>query len=559
MSIISEHLERVHLAVLRRGSMSTLCKWIKDNTFIGGRPFNFVDHEYQEAIITDTSQEVNVRKCSQVGVSEVSARLVLAMVNVVRPFTAIYVLPTAIFARTFAKTRFDPIISGSKVIKENVDSINNGSELKQFGDSFLYIRGAASSNAPISIPADAIISDETDFSDQETLTQYTSRLTHSSWKILRRFSTPTIPGYGIDLAFRTSRRFFNLCKCNHCNHWFNPSYFDHVKIPGYSSPLGDITKQILGRIEWQKAALLCPKCGQIPSLQVEHRQYVCENPEDKYVAAGYQVSPFDAPNIIKVSELVKVSGDYARKQDFANFALGLPMEDKEATLSREDLEGLFVESGSVSGAYYVMGVDVGNTYHMEVAAVFPDGISIIVHAERVPMGQARERYHQLRRQYRVVCSVIDSLPHSETVMALQAEDPNLFAAVYVKSKTVVTHTVVDKEKDPDLAIEYVRQVNINRNKALDAYMDAIRARSILICNSDEREHIIAHHTSMKRIKMFDHDTGEMSFNWQKTDGNDHYHHTGLYTWVAGKIRGVSRPTVQLPIFSISKFRLKEKI
>lgn len=558
-NIVAEHLDRLRTTVLKRYSMSALADWIEQNTFIGGQPYSFLDHEYQRVLISDVSQEVSVRKCSQVGVSEASARLALAMVNVVSPLTVIYSLPTASFAAVFMRTRVDPIISGSKVIKGALSKTNDNSEIKQFGDSFLYMKGAASTNAPISIPADVIISDETDFSDQDVLSQYTSRLTHSKWRIIRKFSTPTLPNFGVDKSFQESRRFFNLCKCHHCNHWFLPDYYKHVQVPGFTEDLRTINKQKLAKIRWQEAKLLCPNCGKEPSLQVQHRQYVCENPDENLVGAGYQISPFDAPNIISPSYLIKASTDYVRQQDFVNFSLGLPMEDKEATLMRDDLEKLFVRLDAPRNVTYVMGVDVGNVYHFVVGAIDAWGDLLVVHTEQVPMGRAKTRYFELRSEFRVQCTVIDSGPHAETVMAIQSEDANCFASVYIKSRSIVTHTVVDKDEIKDEGQEFVRQVNVNRSRAFDAYMNVVRKNNLKIVDSEDKEIIVQHHTSMKRVKVFDNDSGEMSFSWQKTDGNDHYHHAFLYCWVAGRIKGVGKPIITLPTSSAFKFRLKASV
>ncbi len=554
--ITSDHLERLKATVFQRFGLANLADWIEAKTFLGGKPYSFKDHEYQKAIISDTSVEVSVRKCSQVGVSEATARLSLAMVNVINPMTVIYAFPTAHFAATFMRTRIDPIIHGSKTLKQNLNKNNDNNEIKQFNDSFLYLKGAATTNAPISIPADVVISDETDFSDQETLSQYTSRLTHSIWKIIRKFSTPTLPGFGVDKAFQESRRHFNLCKCNHCGHWFLPDYYKHLKIPDYRGELQEINRPMLSRIRWREAALHCPKCGRVPSLQIEHRQYVCENPEEDHVGAGYQVSPFDAPNIITCADLIQASVRYDRIQDFVNFGLGLPMDDKDATLTRDDLVNLFQYVLAGTNTVHVMGVDVGNTYHFVVGAIDGFGDMLIVHTERVGMGKAKERYHALRAQYRVVCTVIDSGPHAETVMSLQEVDPNLYASVYMRSKSIATHNVVNKEEDKDEAIEFVRQVNVNRSRALDAYMNYIRENHLAICKNEDEELIIQHHTSMKRVKVFDNDSGEMHYAWQKTDGEDHYHHAFLYCWLAGKIRGVGRPIILLPTAQAFKFRLK---
>lgn len=554
--VFDEYIERVKTAVLSKYTAASISKWIEKHTTYAGQPYSYRDHEFQERIMGDTSRDVVVMKCSQVGMSEVSARMSLALVNVLTPYTVAYTLPTAHFAGTFAKTRIDPVIDGSKVMKGNVHKTNNNSEVKQFGDSFLYVRGAASSNAPISIPVDHLVHDEVDFSDQEVLGQYVSRLTHSKWRRTTKISTPTLPKFGIHKAFQETRRFFNLCKCNHCNHWFQPDYYNHVKIPGFTGELVSINKSLLAKIRFKEAVLRCPACGAVPSLQKEHRQWVQENPDDDFIGAGYQITPFDAPNVIDAPYLVEASTKYDRIQDFVNFNCGLAAEDNEATLTAADFDNVFYTGEKPGGTVNVMGVDVGNTYHICIAAIDAWGDMHVIHTEQVPMSKARVRYHELRKQFRVVCTVIDSMPHAETVMTLQAQDINLYASVYMKSKSVVTHEVVEKIKEEDKGKEFVRQVNVNRSKAFDGYMEYIREGHLSILESAERETIIDHHMSMKRVKVYDNEGGEMTYSWQKTDGVDHYHHTFLYCWIAGKIRAVGKSLIMLPSFKIFTFRNK---
>jgi hypothetical protein len=300
----------------------------------------------------------------------------------------------------------------------------------------------------------------------------------------------------------------------------------------------------------------CPKCGAIPSLQKEHREWVCENPDDKFIGAGYQVTPFDAPNVIQVPYLVEASTKYDRVQDFVNFNLGLSAEDSEATLTKEDFDSVFVQAEAGESVTYVMGVDVGNTYHFAIAAVDAWDNVFVVHTELVPMKNARERYHALRSKYRCVCTVMDSMPHAETVMALQEQDVNMFAAVYTKSKSLLTHTVIEKIAEDREGKAFVRQVNINRSRAFDGYMEFIREGNLRVKDTPLKDDIIAHHMSMKRVKVYDNESGELAFSWQKTDGADHFHHTFMYLWIASKIRGVGKTLIQLPTFGMFSFRNK---
>jgi hypothetical protein len=554
--VIGDHLERVRTAVLTRDTAASIAGWITRNTTYAGQPYSYHDHEFQERIMSDISRDVVVIKCSQVGMSEVGSRMSLALVNVLRPYTVAYTLPTAKFAGTFAKTRIDPVIAGSKVMKQNIHTTNDNNEVKQFGDSFLYLRGAASANAPISIPVDHLVHDEVDFSDQEVLGQYQSRLTHSKWRRSTKISTPTLPMFGIHRAYQETRRYVNLCKCNHCNHWFQPDYYDHVRIPGFVGDLSTINKTMLRKLRFQDAQLHCPSCGLVPSLQVSHREWVCENPTENYIGAGYQITPFDAPNIIQIPYLVEASTKYDRIQDFVNFNLGLAAEDKEATLSKEDFENVFCQFEKPLNTVNVMGVDVGNTYHFVIAAVDGAGEMAVLHREKVPMGLARKRYMELKKEFRVLCTVIDSMPHAETVMALQAVDVNLYASVYMKSKSVTTHAVVERAAEWEEGKDFIRQVNVNRSKALDGYMEFIREHHMIVRDQtdEDKEEFIAHHMSMKRVKVYDNESGEMQFSWQKTDGIDHFHHAGLYCWIASKIRGVGKSLIQLPLFSMYSFK-----
>ena len=140
MSIVSDHIHRLRTAVLKKHSAASIAKWITENTSYAGQPYSYADHEYQERILSDTSIDVNIRKCSQVGLSECSARMALALTNVISPYTVAYTLPTSHFAGTFTRTRIDPVVEGSKTISGNVHKTVDNNEVKRFGDSFLFIR-----------------------------------------------------------------------------------------------------------------------------------------------------------------------------------------------------------------------------------------------------------------------------------------------------------------------------------------------------------------------------------------------------------------------------------
>jgi phage terminase large subunit GpA-like protein len=316
--MFAQFLEAAKTQVNESWKIGDAPKFISQFTYLRGAKYSFKDHEFQETILSDEARVVNTQKCSQIGMSEATARWGVAVCNMIPDFSVITTFPFSGDASDFARTRIDPFIASSPKLRENVNPKLNNGDIKQFLSSFMYFRGTNGKTQAISIPADCIISDEIDRSDPHVLSQYQSRLTHSSWKLRRNFSTPTIPGFGIALEMASSMRYKNVCKCNHCARWFLPNYFDHVKIPDFDNSLRAISKANLHKVRYAEAVLLCPHCGAEPDMGPEHREYVIENTLDNHEAHGYYVSPFDAPKIITPVDLIKSSTSYARYSEFVN-------------------------------------------------------------------------------------------------------------------------------------------------------------------------------------------------------------------------------------------------
>lgn len=555
-----DHLQRLRLQSSSRG-LANVGNWITQNTYLGGKPFSFVDHEYQETIVRDGSKLVIVRKCSQVGLSELTVRFAVGACNAIPNFTTIYTLPTAGFARTFAQTRIDPVIAGSPAAKSALNKEVDNSEVKQFGSSFLHIKGTIGTASAISVPADMLVHDEVDFSDSEVMSNYTSRLTHSKYKLVRKFSTPTVSGYGISAEFDHSRRFWNFVKCNHCNHWFVPDYFEHVRLPGFAGEsLRQINRNNIQKYRVDEAFVACPSCGKAPNLGVEHRQFVCENPEDNYAAAGYQIQPFDAPAFITPGDLIKASTSYARYADFINFNLGLPAEDAESAITKEELRDMFRPAPPWQFGATVMGLDMGQECTCVIAGVTPMGELRVIHMERIDARNVVERRIELCKQYRVIMCVVDLYPFTETVWRMQERDKNVYAAQFVTKRGIETHWVREVDGNTDKSQADVREIQINRNRALDSLLALVRQPDgVLFRDCDERELLIEQMTDMKRIKVLANrsETGEEVYVWQKSNKkNDHYHHAMLYAYMASLMRGMTANLAPIPAI-LGKMRLKE--
>lgn len=542
------HIARMK-ASMSAHSRDTICEFITQNTFLRGEKFSFKDHEYQEFILRDQSKEKVIIKSAQMGISEMSARMALAMGNLIQGFSTIYTLPSAKAAQNFMKTRIDPVIASSTYLKEAVSKSVDNTEMKQFGDSYLYLKGAQVDSQAISVPADMLIGDEVDNSNQEVLTLFESRLIHSKYQYNVKLSTPSVPGYGIDLAYKQSRRHVHLCKCHHCNHWFEPDYFKHIKIPGWK---GDIAKDIVKstfanpNFRWQEAFVSCPKCAKPADLSEQYRNWVCENTLDTFVAAGFKVSPFSCPHIILPSHLVRDSVKYERLQDFYNQRLGMALEDKEASLAEAELLACLITDEISLGFPMVMGLDMGNQCACTIAAVLPDGHLVIVHTEMIPLFEVFERRKHLAKLYRVRACVVDHGPYTETVFRMQENDSRVWAAQYQRTKgNAEIYRVKEQEEDKSEGKQELKVVKINRDKAFDTLMGKVRAGKVLkkATQGVVKEQLslddamwVRHLQDQKRVREFDGE--ELVFVWRKTSGEDHYHHSLLYADAASKLLGV---------------------
>jgi hypothetical protein len=560
---MSNELWKSHIRRLKVGSSYTdnllmIPEWLKENTSLNGKAWTFKDHEWQIGPLTSKMPEQVIIKPSQIGASELSIRLALARVAIMKGYTLIYVLPSSKFAQTFAKTRADSVIEQSSYLSNSVSKSLNSSEVKKFNESsYLYFKGAQVGAQSISIPASCIVADETCFCDQGILSSYTSRLTHSLHRHRVSLSTPTLPDFAIHEDFQDSRRHYRMYKCSHCTSWHWFDFFNDVRVPDAPDfNFRNITPALLARYpQYTKAVIVCPSCGKEPDLGPDYREWVVENPDYTGKRDGFHASPVDVPKYNTPAYMIEAATRYSLQTDWMNNTLGLPAQSNDSTLSEDDMRRCIIEGMPGTTHSYVMGLDLGLDSYCVIAAVLPDSTLIVVHIETIPISRLVERRLELEREYRCRVSVVDSQPYVESVHRMQKTSPNLFAAVYVKMKSIDTHAVRNREVDKEKGAMDLRMVNINRDRSFDVLMEAVKAGEILKVHDENDQLWVSHAVDMKRVKTFDRDN-ELCVTWVKSKaGNDHAWHATLYAYTASRILGVARFAQGGSLPLISSFKL----
>ena len=545
-------VSRLQMRLNRTRGLTELDQVVLNHGFVGGNPFTFKDHEFQQEIIKDASSRVYVRKCSQVGLSELMVQKLLALAVSLQHMRIIMTLPTKGMAQMFSKDRVDGAINQSDLYTSMVESANNSASQKKIGSCTLYIGGSFGDTAAISVPAEALICDEVDFSNQVVLGKLNSRLRHASIVdqnglrgLKYMFSTPTVGGYGIDELYQRGTQNQYMVKCEHCEQTHAIDFEKHFFIPGYEGDLKDFSKTDAANLDLRQTKILCPNhaCRKdiFSSLCNPARRFWVPLYPDR-AEKSYQVNPWDVPKFNTPYAIVNQIMDYPLKSDFYNFVLGLPYTDADNTFNTTEAYKLTVAKSHFSYPYtpdlnnrIVMGMDVGKICHLSIGKVNSSGVLEVIYAEKIANSReapASPRVKQLYNEFGVTGFVIDSGPDISLVNDLTRELPETYASVYVNQiKGPKTYEV--KNTEP--------VVNVDRTKSLSLMLSNHNSQLIWYPKNNDRltNEIFKHLDTTKKIRRENSD-GTFTDMFTKTNSEDHWVHSLHYLSIAADMKyGVS--------------------
>ena len=544
-SMSATFLDRLRATSTGVRDLTVLPDWIARNTSHPRNrdlPWTFADHEMQVSILGDNARHLLVRKCSQVGLSEIIVRMVLAMMGILPESHIIYTLQTAKFASNFARTRVDPVIAASRTLRELASRTVDNTELKKIGTSFLYISGASGQGQAISVPADVVVNDEEDFSDPTTLSTYASRLGHAEGGgIRRRFSTPTVQGFGISKDFPDSTNHHYMCRCQHCRHVQMLDFFKHVKVPGFDDNLSEFRRDDLSNQAYDVsgAAYLCERCGKSLSLEnlndPSMREWVAKYPDRDI--HGYQVGPYDVPKTNSAAVTLRSVGEYARYADWVNFKVGVPYEDATTSVlptavnDNATIPWLRPVDGARAGTGFCIGADQGKTSWLLVGKKVGDEVHV-VHAERIKVkdsdsipGRVLERVDQ----YGVVRSVIDAAPYYTVALNLREKcAAGVSWGAYYSRTAKVKYSDFTTNEDEQIVTAY-------RTGSLSNMVKAVNGGRVKFARCPELVTIQEHLRSLKRL-VSENEDGTREEKWIST-GADHFAHCLNYLLIAIELAG----------------------
>lgn len=337
---------------------------------------------WQEAIVNDVYPNLAIIKARQLGLSEAMVAFCIWWLDVhsSRGVNALYAFPTMKQMQDFVQMRLNTVLDTVPYYRSLITNVNS-MQVKQIRDSHLTFRTSSVPRTLEGVNADMILLDEYDHVEAAAEQSAEKSLSSSPFKLMRKWSTPTVIGRGVELLYSKSDQREWVFKCTHCN-YDNVMSFDDYN-PRNLEKSGNIILANpdgihldTGTIEPNTYQYVCQKCGR-PLDRWYNGRWVAKRPEETLTTGGirgYRINQMDAvwitPDVLKADELNARS-----KQEFYNYDLGMPYSDSNLSVTDADIQRISTPRiphelyAREDYKYVVVGIDWGVKHTVVVAGL----------------------------------------------------------------------------------------------------------------------------------------------------------------------------------------------
>jgi hypothetical protein len=522
---------------------TTPLEWARAFRRPDGNPFTLDRFRPVQALYKDDHPHIVVIKPSQRGVSEYAINLAFfALEWGARRWAdhkdglnVAYIFPTKTALSDFSKER----ISGMKRESAHMLALLGSAEyndvtFKQFGGSFLYLRGGWSEEALESFPADVLILDEYDRLDPKAISLAQKRLNASEIGREVDISTPSVPGYGIHRSWLESDQRIYEQPCPHCAAWNRYEFMTDVYCDGEPRVTGNKpedgwsvwpTEEILK----SKVTLRCPRCKR----DVEDEGRLAEGrwrPLEPSIRGkrGYWIPALAFPYVsLQKLAVASVSEIPAEIETFWRGDMGQPYDAKGSRVTEEMLLKLSAEMAGgrlpeTGWSDTTMGVDIGARLHYRISSrADSDGY---VYTRVMGAVSTWPELDVLMEQFRVRSCVVDALPEIHDAFEFSQRFPGRVLRAQYPTRHNFAGKRFDVKQDEGI-------VNINRVAMMDAvYASIATGRERWPKSVIEAAEVKLHMTAPVRVT-HDNAAGQAVPDWVHA-APDHLYHACVYDMVA---------------------------
>lgn len=479
---------------------SSVLAWITLNGFVNeyNRPLEFTNHRFLIDYLADNAQVLISKKAAQIGMT-VAETVKSAHLAAYGKKNIIHTLQTSDVIQGFVAPKVNPIIELNPAIKKlNVGASSEG--LKQYGDNFVFYRGAQAESQAINITADVLLIDEYDRSNQRVVEMFASRLDASPYKWRRYFSNPSAIGFGVDGLYNQSDQRHWMVTCSHCGY---ASYMEFEQNK----------EEVSHFLDTDKIIYACGKCKlEIYDKDRINGKWVAKYPDREW--HGYWFSQLMAPWITAKEVLEKQQ--QSTTEFFYNFVLGKAYTPTDLIVNREAILRA-TKQMIVPKTRVAIGVDNGATKHWVAAT--PQGI--------FDYGKTTDwrDIEKLKLMYNATM-VIDALPDFTIPKRLVEKYKGSVFINYYKQDTKNLGTVRWGE-NKDYGVVYS-----DRTKIMDLVASEISEQKLMFrIAPQEMDEYIKHWENTFRTLEADEKTGAEKGSWVH-QGPDHFAHASIYMRIA---------------------------
>jgi hypothetical protein len=535
MGLLTEFGDVLHQGLVSR-TLSSCSRWVTHRRVMGepfAGPYGFKYHPWCREVHDSRASFNSIMKAAQMGLTEVAINVAFFTVDMLKR-DVLYVLPTALNASDFSKSRFNTALLHSPYLS-NLFTDTNTVGLKQAGGVNLYIRGSRGDSNLKSIPVSVLVLDECDEMDQKQIWLALERLSGQLHKFVFSLSTPKIPNKGIHKLYLQGTQEHFYFKCPRCGRTTEMIFPDCLEICGESITDPDVRrshlkcKECKGRIEHEeKPDFLKPGFWE-PTVKVDddHRSFYINQ------MYSYTVKPHDL-----AMAYFRGVGDEAAMVEFFNSKQGLPYIPDGGQVTEGEIDNAVRNYFKAdqrpdigTNRCIVMGVDQGKMNNVVVVEYLLAGggmdINAAAHAkvlwEGTLPGDDFETLDPLMREWQVRACVIDADPQINDARRFARRFPGyVYLCRYRRGVTGKELQVTEEDSGSPI-------VTVDRTNWLDAAMGRFHSDRIHIPGDTSLEFKDHLHALVRTYEKDDQGNSKAVY---LNTGPDHFAHALNYAEIA---------------------------
>ena len=489
----------------------------KPTTFISStNPFKH--RPWQQGILDDTHPNKVVEKSRQLGMSEIGLTEVLHFLVTKNGTKAMYIFPRNQQMIDFSKSRIAPVLRDSEYFQNLIDPTANSSTTKKLKDSWLFMRSGWGSALGEGTDIDFLAIDEYDRMKEGVELAFQEGLSSSKYGLIRRWSTPTIPGRGINGVINKSDQRRYIWTCEHCG---TKQFltFDNNMIQVNSKGVNLATQEIADGT----FIIGCKKCKK-PINRYGLGEWVPLYPSIKETR-GYHISQLDAV-WISADNIMRRKFQYSSKQLFYNYVVGEPFASEGIKITDEDLKSAIrlpkeIPSRTSNYLGIVAGIDWGDISYMAIVGLKANGALDLLNLYSV-QGDNKTPLKSVA----YFCAILRAYqPNLIVADAGYGADRNTYGYTQFPASWFSCHWTTVKDATSrtrfiDQWNESSHEVTVDKTLAIQRILHTFKGRLIGLFPWDEKLSILALH--LKNTIIMDEESEGLVYQRATRIGPDHY-------------------------------------